>query len=94
MNVASRIAPLAEPEGVCISAQVYDHVWNKVHFPLVSMGRQALKNVRVPTEVYAVAFPWSQVRPEEPRPVDRTRIAVLPSRTPAPTPPTPSSPTG
>lgn len=78
VNVASRIAPLAEPEGVCISAQVYDHVWNKVHFPLLSMGKQALKNVRVPTEVYCVGFPWSQVRPEEPRPVDRTRIAVLP----------------
>lgn len=78
VNITSRIAPLAEPEGVCISAQVYDHVWNKVHFPLVSMGKQALKNVRVPTEVYCVAFPWSQVRPEKPRPVDRTRIAVLP----------------
>ncbi len=78
VNITSRIVPLAEPEGVCISAQVYDHVWNKVHFPLVSMGKQALKNVRVPTEVYCVVFPWSQVRPEEPRPVDRTRIAVLP----------------
>jgi len=78
VNVASRIAPLAEPEGVCLSAQVYDHVWNKVHLPLVSMGKQPLKNVRVPTEVYCVAFPWSQVRPEEPRPLERNRIAVLP----------------
>jgi len=78
VNVASRIAPLAEPQGVCISAQVYDHVWNKISLPLASMGKQALKNVRMPTEVYCVAFPWSEVRPEEPRPVDRTRIAVLP----------------
>jgi len=78
VNIASRIAPFAEPEGVCISAQVYDHVWNKIGFPLVSTGKQALKHVRLPTEVYCVAFPWSEVRPEEPRPVDRTRIAVLP----------------
>ncbi|MBC7220302.1 tetratricopeptide repeat protein [Candidatus Bipolaricaulota bacterium] len=78
VNITSRIAPLAEPEGVCISAQVYDHVWNKIHLPLASMGKQALKNVRVPTEVYCVVFPWSEVRPEDPRPVDRTRIAVLP----------------
>jgi TolB-like protein/Tfp pilus assembly protein PilF len=78
VNIASRIAPLADPEGVCISAQVYDHVWNKLDFPLVSIGKVALKNVRIPTEVYCVAFPWSQVRPEAPRPVDRTRIAVLP----------------
>jgi len=78
VNVTSRIAPLAEPEGVCISAQVYDHVWNKVALPLASMGKQALKNIRVPTEVYSVVFPWSQVRPEGPRPTDRTRIAVLP----------------
>lgn len=78
VNITSRIAPLAEPEGVCISTQVYDHVWNKVRLPLVSMGKQALKNVRIPTEVYYVVFPWSEVQPEAPRPVDRTRIAVLP----------------
>lgn len=78
VNVTSRIAPLAEPEGVCMSAQVYDHVWNKVHLPLASMGKPSLKNIRVPTEVYCVVFPWSQVRPEGPRPTDRTRIAVLP----------------
>lgn len=78
VNVASRIAPLAEPEGVCVSAQAYDHVWNKLSYPLVSIGKRALKNVRLPTEVYCVAFPWSKVRPEEPRPTDRSRIAVLP----------------
>lgn len=77
VNLAARIAPLAEPEGVCLSAQVYDHVWNKVELPLVSMGKRSLKNVRVPVEVFRVVFPWSQPHPEGP-PAERTRIAVLP----------------
>ncbi len=75
MNIASRIEPLARPGGVCVSAQVYEHVWNKVRLPLVSMGRQALKHVSAPLEVYRVVFPWEE-QPEVPP--ERTRLAVLP----------------
>ncbi len=78
VNLAARIAPLAEPGGVCLSAQAYDQVWNKVELPLVSMGKRTLKNVRVPVEVFRAVFPWSQPHPEGPRPPERTRIAVLP----------------
>ncbi len=75
MNIASRIEALARPGGVCITAQVYEHVWNKMRLPLVSLGRQELKHVSSPIEVYRVVFPWEE-QPEIP--AERTRLAVLP----------------
>lgn len=58
VNVASRIQPLAEPGGICISAQVYDQVHNKIEAPLRSLGKQELKNVAVPLEVFKLVLPW------------------------------------
>ena len=58
VNVASRIEPLAEPGGVCMSQQVYDHIGNKFEFPIVSVGAHALKNIEGRIEVYKVVLPW------------------------------------
>src|SRR5712692_3597027 len=38
VNVASRIEPLAEAGGVCLTRQVYDHIPNKFELPLASLG--------------------------------------------------------
>ncbi len=54
VNIASRIEPLAEPEGICISQQVYDQVQNKVAVPFVRMPPQDLKNIRVAVPIYRV----------------------------------------
>ncbi|HME18555.1 MAG TPA: adenylate/guanylate cyclase domain-containing protein [Nitrososphaerales archaeon] len=80
VNVASRIEPLAEAGGICITRQVYDHVRNKLDFPLTSIGERSLKNVGEPVEVFKVVLPWKESGPvrshsEEP---DQRRIAVLP----------------
>jgi class 3 adenylate cyclase len=37
VNVASRIEPLAEDGGVCLTRQVYDQVQNKFELPLASL---------------------------------------------------------
>lgn len=77
VNIASRIEPLAEAGGICVTSQVYDQVRNKFEFPMTSLGRRPLKNVGEPTEVFRVVMPWSQ--DELPRAPDSGhRVAVLP----------------
>lgn len=77
VNVASRIEPLAQPGGICVSRQVYDHVKNKFEFPIVSIGQKELKNVSEPLEVFKVVLPWEGSGHLEAS-LDRRRIAVLP----------------
>jgi TolB-like protein/cytochrome c-type biogenesis protein CcmH/NrfG len=54
VNVASRVRPLAEPGGICISEQVYDSVKNQPNLEAISLGEQELKNVERPLEVFAL----------------------------------------
>jgi adenylate cyclase len=78
VNIASRIEPLAEPGGICLTRQVYDQVHNKLELQLSSMGESKLKNVDQTTEVFRVVMPWASQQ-ESPRGAyDKKRIAVLP----------------
>jgi adenylate cyclase len=78
VNVASRVGPLAETGGVCLTRQVYDQVNNKFEHPLVSIGIKALKNLNSPIEVYKVALPWKDQAVSNSADRDKKRIAVLP----------------
>lgn len=80
VNVASRIEPLAEPGGICISGQVYDHVKSKVSYPLIKLDARQLKNVSERVEVYSVVLPWEGelVRGQPAPELDQKRVAVLP----------------
>lgn len=80
VNIASRIEPLAPPGGVCITAQVYASVVNKVEYQFESLGSPKLKNVYLPIEVFLITGYGQSVS----RPVSintdlpKDRVAVLP----------------
>jgi adenylate cyclase len=58
VNVASRIEPLAEPGGICVSRQVYESVRTKLReYKFESIGMKQLKNVEEPIEVFKVGVP-------------------------------------
>jgi adenylate cyclase len=76
VNIASRIEPLAEDGGVCLSREVYNQVNNKIDLRMESMGNKSLKNVAKPLEVFKVVLPWQEAAKES-QP-DKRRVAVLP----------------
>ncbi len=78
VNVASRIEPLAEDGGVCLTRQVYDHIVNKIDIPLFSLGPKSLKNVANKLEVFRMVMPWEERGPANAAQLERQRIAVLP----------------
>ena len=79
VNIASRIEPLAPPEGICISQQVYDQVNNKLKFKITPTGSTTLKNVQTPVNVYQIVLPWIESKESSTNTsYDLNRIAVLP----------------
>ena len=85
VNVASRIEPLAEDGGVCLTSQVYEQAKGKLEIPFVSLGPKSLKNVNEPVEVYKMAMPWETGTKQETE-LDTRRVAVLPLRNMSPDP--------
>ncbi|MCI4372272.1 MAG: hypothetical protein L3K02_01295 [Thermoplasmata archaeon] len=80
VNIASRIEPLADPEGISITQQVYDQVQNKISTRFSKLPPVSLKNIRLPMSVYRVVLPWSSEGAESvrPREVGGLNLAVLP----------------
>jgi class 3 adenylate cyclase len=77
VNIASRIEPLAEPGGICLSQQVYDQVQNKVKFKLEKLPFHQLKNVSSRIEVYKVIDTKPDlVFPEQDMPKERISARV------------------
>lgn len=52
VNVASKIEPLAEPGGICITDRVYEDIRNKPDIEVAFLGEKILKNVDHPIKVY------------------------------------------
>ncbi len=80
VNVASRIEPLADAGGICLSSAVYQQVRNKLPIVIERLGLRNLKNVQDPVEIYRVAVGGAPPRgasapPASPAPL---RLAVLP----------------
>jgi adenylate cyclase len=86
VNIASRIQPLAGPDGICVSEQVFHQVRNKISVEMQKLDKVELKNVMFPIDVYRIMLPWEFTSPQ---PTTKTsdadslkkRLAVLPLTT-------------
>lgn len=54
VNIAARLEQLAPPGGICVSGKVAKEVDNKLAFAFDSAGRQKVKNIEEPIDVYLV----------------------------------------
>ena len=89
VNIAARLATLAEPGSVYLSENVHDQVAGKVEFDFEYLGPKDLKNIRQPVRVFGMGRAPVE-RPPEHKPSeapaatgeapfdDRSAIAVLP----------------
>jgi TolB-like protein/Tfp pilus assembly protein PilF len=78
VNIASRIQSLADPGGISITQQVYDHVRNSNEFRTVALGQNQLKNVQTPTQVYTVLPPIEGANLAKSESLEPRRVAALP----------------
>ncbi len=62
VNVAARLEQLALPGGICISGKVAKEVEKKLAFRFDSAGRQKVKNIEEPIDVYHVRIDASSRR--------------------------------
>jgi TolB-like protein/class 3 adenylate cyclase len=70
VNIAARLEGLAEPNGICISATVYEQVCNKLPFPFEDFGQQMVKNIERPLHAFVL------------RPAVVAELALVEPRTP------------
>ena len=57
VNLAARLEPLAEPGGICLSAELHREVSGRTHFAFRDLGEQQVKNIPEPVYAYAVELP-------------------------------------
>ena len=54
VNIAARIESLADPGGICVSRNAYDHIKKKLNLGYEYLGEHAVKNISEPIRVYRV----------------------------------------
>ena len=81
VNIAARIEGLADPGGVSISRNAYDHIKNKLKLGYEYVGEHAVKNIKQPVRVYKILLDSDSSKPLVEAPLelpDKPSIAVLP----------------
>jgi len=56
VNIAARLEALASPGGICVSRTVYEQAANKLSVKFEDIGRQQVKNMPEPIQVYRIAL--------------------------------------
>jgi adenylate cyclase len=77
VNIASRIEPLAEPGGICVTGAVYEQVGNKVPHKFERIPTPVLRGVNTPVEVYRLVRAGAEIGSAHRSPA-ANRIAVMP----------------
>jgi adenylate cyclase len=83
VNLAFRLEGLAEPGGICVSANVHEAVRDKLDLAFVDLGGQQVKNIARPVHVYRILFEGRSPHAAQTAPPslpDKPSIAVLPFR--------------
>ena len=81
VNVAARLQELADPGGVCVSANVHEQVEGKLDVAFEDRGEQTVKNIARPLRVYGVTDGETGSPIGQPARLplpDKPSIAVLP----------------
>jgi adenylate cyclase len=52
VNIASRLQEIAEPDGVCISATVFEYIDGTTDYVFTDIGAHELKNIKKPLRLY------------------------------------------
>ncbi|MCZ6454790.1 MAG: adenylate/guanylate cyclase domain-containing protein [Alphaproteobacteria bacterium] len=83
VNVAARMEGLAEPGGICISGNVFEHVETAVDVMFDDLGPQEVKNIALPVRSYRVHQHDHHVAPiaSDHHPLaesDKPSVAILP----------------
>ncbi|WP_434055021.1 MAG: winged helix-turn-helix domain-containing protein [Roseibium sp.] len=63
VNVAARLESLAQPGGIVLSKQVFDHIGGRVPAEFTPLGEQHVKNISRPIEAYSVDLSDRQTSP-------------------------------
>lgn len=77
VNVAARLESIADPGGICVSADVYSQVRRRFDYTFEDMGERELKHISMPVHVFKIVLEQVQtVLP--PALPNKPSIAVLP----------------
>src|ERR1700760_2600511 len=64
VNIASRIEPVANPGGICVSMDVERQIRNAVETRFEKLAPTELKNISVPMELFRIVLPWERQKSE------------------------------
>src|SRR5438477_4445565 len=60
VNIASRIEPLADAGGICVSMDVERQIRNAVEARFEKLAPTELKNISVPMDLFRIVLPWER----------------------------------
>src|ERR1041385_9262029 len=60
VNIASRIEPLADAGGICVSMDVERQIRNAIETRFEKLAPTELKNISVPMDLFRIVLPWEK----------------------------------